>query len=213
MLDKNIEYKDIIMRIESDKFDTFANIELPDDFSFKYFEPSDIKHWGGIETSVLEFASEPEACSYFEMAYLPYILELQKRCFFILNPDGIPIATAAAWYADGELGYQASLHWVAVRPEYQGKGLGKAAVKKALNVFRLLEPGKPVWLHTQTWSYPAVKLYHSLGFSMVRNERLANMNTGDGMPVIYKNDFTEAIQVLRSVLDDGYISELINTAV
>ena len=213
MLDKSIEYKNVIMRIESDKINVIADARLPDGFSFKFFEPSDVKHWGEIEASVLEFTSSAEACSYFEMSYLPNIHDLQRRCIFILNSDGVPIATANAWYSDSELGYQASLHWVAVRPEYQGRNLGREITKKALNIFRLVEPGKPVWLHTQTWSYPAIKLYHSLGFTMVKDERLANMNTRDGIVKIYQNDFEESIQILRTVMDDGYVNELVDTAV
>ena len=213
MLDKSLEYKGIIMRIESDKIETVSEAKLPDGFSFKLFTPDDVPHWGSIEASVLEFASEAEACEYFERSYLPHLHELQKRCIFIINADDLPVATATAWFADGKLGYQASLHWVATRPEYQGKGLGKAVVQKALEVFRELEPGKSVWLHTQTWSHVAVRLYHSLGFNMVRSERLAVTTTRDGTPKIYENDFNEAIQVLRAVLDAEYVDELVRTAV
>ena len=213
MLDKSLEYKGIIMRIESDKIKTAAEAKLPDGFSFKFFEPDDVPHWGGIEASVLEFASEAEACEYFERSYLPHLHELQKRCILILNANGAPVATATAWFAVSELGYQASLHWVATRPEYQGKGLGKAVVQKALAVFRELEPGKPVWLHTQTWSHGAVRLYHSLGFNMVRREGLAVTTTRDGTPKIYQNDFDEAVQVLRTVMDAEYVDELVRTAV
>ena len=212
MLDKSIEYKNVIMRIESDKLESIDDARLPAGFSFRYFQPSDVKHWGDIEASVLEFDSAHEACRYFESSYLPYLHDLQKRCVFIINPDGVPIATANAWHADSKLGYQAVLHWVAVRPEYQGQGLGRAVTQKALNIFRKLEPGKPVWLHTQTWSHTAIRLYHSLGFNIVKHELLANTNTRNGVPKIYKNEFTEAIQVLRAVMDEEYVSRLIDTA-
>ena len=213
MLDKSIEYKNVIMRIESDKFNALADISLPGGFSFKFFQPQDVKHWGSIETSVLEFASEAEACKYFELAYLPKIDDLQKRCVFVLNPAGVPVATANAWYSESELGYQASLHWVAVRPEYQRKGLGKAITQKALTVFNRLEPGKPVWLHTQTWSHAAIKLYHSVGFNMVKHERLATSHTRTGIAKIYQNDFEEAIQILRNIMDEDYVNWLVKSAV
>jgi GNAT superfamily N-acetyltransferase len=213
MLDKSIEYKNVIMRFDRNKFETIAEPELPEGFSFRFFTPSDVKHWGRIEASVLEFDSEHLAESYFEIAYLPHIHELQKRCIFVLNPDEMPIATANAWYSDSELGHQTSLHWVAVCPEYQGKGIGKAIVKKALNVLHFLEPEEPVWLHTQTWSHAAIRLYHDLGFNMVRSERLGNMNTRSGKIEIYENDFAEALQVLKAVMEDEYIDKLLNTAV
>ena len=213
MLDKSIEYKNVIMKIEHDKIAVLEDIKLPEGFSFRFFQRSDVGHWGAIEASVLEFDSESEACSYFEMSYLPNLDELQRRCIFITKQNEIPVATANAWFSDSGLGYQASLHWVAVRPEYQGKGLGKAITQKALNIFSSLEPGKPVWLHTQTWSYPAIKLYHSFGFNIVKNELLANMNTRNGVPKIYQNDFAEAMQVLEAVMDDSDVELLYNTAV
>jgi len=172
-----------------------------------------VKHWSRIETSVLEFDSEYLAESYFEKSYLPHVQKLRERCLFILNTEGVPVATANAWYSDSELGHQAVLHWVAVCPEYQGKGLGKAIVKKALRVFQCLEPGNPIWLSTQTWSHVAICLYHSLGFNVVRSEPMANMNTLDGKIKISKSNFAEALQVLKTVLDDGYVADLLNTAV
>lgn len=124
-----------------------------------------IKSWGEIEASVLEFTSESEAEEYFIKSYLPYEIQLIHRCIFIIDMYNRPVATATAWYADSELGHQASLHWVSVRPEYQGLGLGKAIVQKSMQVFRELEPDCAVWLHTQTWSHIAIRMYHGLGFT------------------------------------------------
>ena len=217
MLDKSLAFKHVIMRIEPPRVAEPMDIRLPDGFSFRFFSPADaaadVKHWASIETSVLEFASEEEAGNYFKKSYLPFSHELQRRLLFIQNPEGLPIATSNAWYADSHLGYQAVVNWVGVRPEYQGKGLGKAIVQKTLEVFRQIEPGKPVWLHTQTWSYPAIKLYHKLGFNMVKTDTLANMNSRDGVPKVYTSEFTEAIEVLKAAIDDDYIDILASTAV
>jgi len=212
MLDKSIEYKSIIMRLDNNGFAAIEP-ELPEGFSFRFFTPADVKHWSRIETSVLEFDSESIAESFFETSYLPFVNKLRERCLFVLNAEGMPVATSSAWYADSELGYQACLNWVAVCPEYQGKGIGKAVTIKALQVFNFLEPGRPVWLHTQTWSHVAVRMYHSLGFNMVRSGRLANMNSRSGGFKIYENENAEAVQVLKAVMDEGYIAELLKTAV
>ncbi|MCL2169470.1 MAG: GNAT family N-acetyltransferase [Defluviitaleaceae bacterium] len=212
MLDKSIDYKNVIMKIESDKINDIESPMLPDGFSFRFFRSGDEEHWARIEASVLEFDSADAARAYFERAYLPHKKNLEKRCIFALNRDGLPIATANSWFADSkELGYQASLHWVAVCPDYQGLGIGRAITKQALINFQSLEPNKPVWLHTQTWSHPAIRLYHNLGFSIMKTERLANNNTKDGNPKIYRNDFYEAIEVLRDVMDDKDVNELIST--
>ena len=150
---------------------------------------------------------------FFTKAYLPYEEELEKRCFFVLDSSGLPISTATAWFAMSGFGYQASLHWVAACPEYQGLGLGKAIVLSALHSFSNLEPEKDIWLHTQTWSYKAVQLYHGLGFNLMKTDKLANMNTRDGTLKIYPNDYHEAIPILKNVLSELVLSELINAAV
>jgi ribosomal protein S18 acetylase RimI-like enzyme len=214
MLDKNIAFKNIIMRIDEELVRNIEEPALPSGYSFRFFEGAqDIEHWAAIETSVLEFASVSEAADYFTSAYLPYEEDLKNRCLFVCDNTGQHVATATAWYADSELGHQAVLHWVAVRPECQGLGLGKAVVLKALQVFDKLEPGCDVWLHTQTWSHVAVRLYRRIGFSMTKQDRLANLNTKNGIPKIYPNDFKEAIEILETVMGRAAVLELINTAV
>ena len=212
MLDKNIAYKNIIMRLDGRPKSVEA--ALPTGYSFKLFEPGDEKHWAEIEASVLEFDSPQSAEDYFTRSYLPRAHELAKRCVFVLTPAGKPVATATAWYEESELGRQATLHWVSATPTHQGRGIGRAVTVKALALMRILEPGLPIWLHTQTWSHIAVRLYHSLGFNMVRRERLANGNSKSGELEFYRNDFEEALEVLQSsVMDAAYIKELRDTAV
>ena len=214
MLDKSVEFKNIIMRIKADMIKAAISPTLPEGFSFRLFNKvSDSGDWGRIEASVLEFDSEFEAESYFKKAYIPFADKLRDRCLFVTNQSGLPIATATAWFADSELGHQASLHWVAVFPEYQGMGIGKAIVQKCLCLFRELEPDCDVWLHTQTWSHVAVKMYQRLGFNILKTDRLANANARNGGIKIYENDFLQAMHILQQLLPPNAFNELANTAV
>ncbi|MCY1029022.1 GNAT family N-acetyltransferase, partial [Mammaliicoccus sciuri] len=55
------------------------------------------------------------------------------------------------------------IHFVAIKPEYQGKKLSKPLLSAALN--KLIELGhKEVFLTTQTTSYPAINMYLNYGF-------------------------------------------------
>jgi len=212
MLDKSIPYKNIIMRMPHDKVSAQPAPVLPDGFCFRSFQAGDESNWARIETSVLEFDDEAGAVRYFTRDYLPFLDDLKRRCVFILNGDEIPIATATAWYAKSSLGYQASLHWVSVMPQYQGLGLGKAVVQEALAIFAMTDPGEAVWLHTQTWSHVAVRLYHKLGFVLLKTEQTA-VATDNGEKIqISANDYTEAIEILRPVLEPALLAELIRTA-
>ena len=86
MLDKSVEYKNVIMRIKADKLNTVISPDLPDGLSFQRFNSiSDMKDWCKIETAVLEFDSEFEAENYFFKAYATYIDKLKDRGLFVVN--------------------------------------------------------------------------------------------------------------------------------
>lgn len=212
MLDKSIPYKNIIMGLDSVSIRKIQEPVLPKGFAFRFFTDGDELNWARIETSVLEFAVEEDACDYFVKNYLVYEDKLKARCIFIVNADGLPVATTTAWFADSELGHQASLHWVAVCPEYQKLGLGKAIVQKALCLFAKLEPNENVFLHTQTWSHRAIKIYHHFGFNLMKTQKLACLcNNSEGVK-IYSNDYKEAIEVIKDIIDEKTFEDLINSA-
>jgi ribosomal protein S18 acetylase RimI-like enzyme len=212
MLDKSIPYKNIIMRLPYARVLSQPAPVLPDGFSFRFFQEGDEKNWARIETSVLEFDDEASAVRYFTRDYLPFMDDLKRRCVFVMNRDKLSVATATAWYASSRLGYQASLHWVSVMPIYQGLGLGKSVVQKALSIFPSTDPGEAVWLHTQTWSHVAVQLYHKLGFNLLKTGQTAVVtNSSDGIK-ISPNDYEEAIEVLKNVIKPDLLAEMIRTA-
>ncbi len=213
MLDKSIPYKNIIMKMPWETAARIAPPPLPDGFCFRFFQDGAEKDWARIETSVLEFPGEAEAGHYYAKTFLPYREQLKQRCLFVVNPQGLAIATATAWYSESRLGRQAALHWVSTCPHYQGKGLGRAIVCKALSLFPILEPQLDVFLHTQTWSYPAILLYHSLGFAMTRREVFADIRLPGQEEVLMPNDFDEAIAVLSKVLQPHQIDMLAESAV
>jgi ribosomal protein S18 acetylase RimI-like enzyme len=202
MLDKSIPYKNIIMKLDWVKNPGISDPELPDGYDFKFFEKGDELRWAELECSVLEFDSTEKALEYFTKDYLPYLAELEKRCVFIVDPQGKYVATANAWWADCDGKHQASLHWVAVHPDYQGKGFGKHVVNKALSLFPVYERNLDVYLHTQTWSHVAINLYYKLGFRLSKTAILGNKG----------NDYHEAVEVLKPVMKPDVILNLISTA-
>jgi ribosomal protein S18 acetylase RimI-like enzyme len=54
------------------------------------------------------------------------------------------------------------IHWVAIEPAYQGRGLAKPLLATALQ--RLAQDHQRAFLGTQTTSYRAVGLYLKYGF-------------------------------------------------
>lgn len=164
MLDKTLPYYDIIMKADYATATVHKIIDLPDGYSYKLYEDGDEHKWAQLEKSVNEFNTTTDALAYFNKAFTPYKDELYKRMCFILNAKGQYVATSTAWYKEDEENHYPLLHWVSVSPDAQGLGLGKAIVVYALHQFLNVENVNDIYLHTQTWSAPAVGLYGKLGF-------------------------------------------------
>ncbi|WP_317854867.1 GNAT family N-acetyltransferase [Chakrabartyella piscis] len=201
MLDKSMPKYNIIMKMDWDLVQQVQPSKLPEGYTIRPFQTGDEVHWAKIEVSVLEFATEAIAVNYFKEVFLSHKEELEKRCLFLCNPEGIPVATANAWRVEGELGHQAALQWVALMPEYQGLGLGRAIVSAAMSLYPTYEVGLPVYLHTQTWSHVAVGLYDSLGFVVLKEERVGRLNPSVTGDLVYSNEYEIAMTTLDGIMD------------
>ena len=188
MLDKTLPYFNVIMKRRAGL--PIATHVLPPEFLLTWFVPGNEVQWAGIETSVGEFATEGEALTYFHATYLPYADELRRRLVFVRSATGEAIGTITSWWNETGDRRDPSVHWLAVQPEYQGLGLGKALVSECLKRLIRLEGDRDMFLHTQTWSHQAIAIYIKAGFEFVQQESF-----GD-----YPNDYEPAMQVLRTVL-------------
>ncbi len=183
-LDRTIPFKNIIMRCDS----YTATEIVSDKFKIRNYQSGDEKHWSQIECAIGDFGSEAEAEEYFTQHYK--VSELYGRGFFAEDNNGNAVGTCIAWYDKKGESIVSSLHWLAVLPEYQGMGIGRALVLSVMNYYKnnnLL----PVYLHTQPWSYKAVKLYQSVGFQIQSTDTFAD----------YKNEYSEAVKILQKYID------------
>ena len=189
MLDKSLPYVGIYMKRPAGT--PFTPEPLPAGFRFSFYKNGDEASWAKIETSVLEFDSEFEALLYFKGKFKPEIDELVKRCLFIETEKGKKIATATAWwhYIQGER--RAWLFWVAVTPEYQGLGLGKALISEVTKLMLELEGDVDLYLHTQTWSHKAFRIYEKFGYIPTNEKILYRGNRN--------NNFKKALKVISKI--------------
>lgn len=188
MLDFSVPYQDIVMIHAGGPTPPPA---LPEGYAFRMYEAGDERHWARIETSVREFDQEAQALRYFEKTYLPHAQVLPQRLVFVVDPAGRPVGNSSAWFETIDGQACAKVHWVAVQPDQQGRGLGKAVVLKTLELMGTLDPGKPILLHTQTWSHMAVRIYLRAGFRPIRN----------GLVGRERSHFPEACAILRRVFE------------
>ena len=201
MLDKSIPYKNIFMKCTQIKEN--AMMLLPDNYSFKLYEDGDEKYWAAIELAVGEFEhmTQEQVEEYFRKEYFTKKEELYQRCLFVFGSDKKPVGTCMAWF--DHIGEQevASIHWFAVDPKVQTHGIGRALLSEAMGIFYFNDE-MPVYLHTQPWSYKAIKLYLDFGFYALKEETL-NHET---------NDFAEASLVLEKLINRQYHARFMDTA-
>ncbi len=173
MLDKTLPYYGVIM-IKKD-LTTYPKYTLPEGYRFSMYQHGYEKSWADIEASVGEFGSIQDALNHFNKEFSPYPHELQKRCLFVQDKDGKFVATTTGWYGN-HLSHKPlpRIHWVAVKPEHQGKGLAKALLTRTLDILNELNYNDIAYLTTQTWSYAAINLYLSLGFKPYMGAKPAN---------------------------------------
>lgn len=144
-------------------------LALPLGYSFRMFRRGEERLWAEIETAAGEFPDLSSALSRFQREFGPYPDEMEQRCVFLLH-EGRVIGTATAWYRNSEsLGKygvdslpEGRLHWVAIHPDFQGRGLARPLVSEAVRL--LCGFYDSAYLTSQTTSFKAIKIYLDYGF-------------------------------------------------
>lgn len=196
MPDRTIPFYNVIMRRG---YWQPGEILLPEGFRFKDYGPGDERAWAALEYEIGDFQSPGEAECYFADTYCADESELKKRVLFLANEAGRIAGSCIAWRdRKGEGGTVASLHWLAVSPACQKRGLGKALCRKTLERFRQLGEF-PVYVHTRPWSYEAIFLYVRRGFQLLTSDTFAD----------YENQYAQAMETLRGILPAERYRELL----
>lgn len=156
------ERKNIAVSMIRENLDNIPYYPLPEPYSMHWYRPGDESAWLRIER-----LAERHFCiadDLFEREFGNKRDLLSERQCFICNSEGQEIGTATAWFANNYNGKVYGLvHWVAIIPEEQGKGLGKPLMSIICN--RLKELGyERALLNTSTLRIPAINLYLRFGF-------------------------------------------------
>lgn len=169
--DNRICYYELLL--EKDIFEV-PQYELPKGYRFVPYSAKDRDTWIDIEMSAKEFISYEQGLEIWNRYYAARLGELPGRMFFIENDEGEKVATATAFYdiyrRDKNDGW---LYWVAVRREYQGKGLSKPLITYVLQVMNELGYTHAK-IPTQTNTWLACKVYMDLGFLPVEENMERN---------------------------------------
>lgn len=160
MLDKSIPYYPVIM-VKSLQT-AYPRYSLPNGYKFVPYNNGLEKEWATLQYETGQIESLDAAMHRFKKEYLPLLELAKKNCWFVcVEKTNEIVATASLWRGN-HFGIQLDrIHWVAVKNNYNGKGLAKALLTKVLE----RSHSEIIYLTTQTWSYPAICLYFKFGFS------------------------------------------------
>lgn len=168
MLDKSLPYVGVIM-INSEPI--YQKHELPQGYTFCFYDESIELEWVKLLVLCEQFESFGEAINYIHNMFETHESLVKSRMIFVKDPKQNIVATCTLW-AGHHFGKPLQrLHFLCVNPEHEGKGIAKALVSKILELHKLVNPNEPIYLTTQTWSYPAINIYLSFGFIAYLGEK------------------------------------------
>ncbi len=135
---------------------------LPAGYSWRFFQAGDEKHWLRIHLKADRF--NPITGDLFSRRFGRHFDLLPQRQIYLATTGGEPVGTGTAWFPEHRPGSRSGrIHWVAVLPEYQGRGLGKALMTLLCNLMR--EAGHDrAYLFTSSARVNAIMLYLKFGF-------------------------------------------------
>lgn len=136
--------------------------ELPEGYSLRWYREGDRETWQSIQRSTGIY--EPLAPDLFDREFGRHQdLLPERQCFAEVVP-GVAVGTATAWLGspDGPP-EEGRVHWLAVSPGHQRRGIGSYLTETACSRLRALG-ATSAFLTTGSENIGAIQLYLSLGF-------------------------------------------------
>jgi len=171
------------LKMSRASLDNVPECAPPAGFTLRWYQPGDEAHWLRIHLAADEFnritpdlfqqqfapeaerplqpASPPEGPT----GAKPATDALRNRQCYLLAPGGEVVGTGTAWFNDHFEGARwGRVHWMAVLPEFQRQGRGRALLSAVCR--RLRELGhERAYLSTSTARIAAIRLYLRFGFA------------------------------------------------
>ena len=142
-------------------FDRWRVYPFPTGFSIRAYQSGDAANWRAIQERADPFNSFDDTTFAAWFGHDEDQLRLRQK--FLLAPDGEVIGTATAWFDSPEIG---RVHWVAIVPQFQGRGLARPLLSHIGQTLQDLGHTRAV-LTTSLERPVAVALYRKFGFEIV----------------------------------------------
>jgi ribosomal protein S18 acetylase RimI-like enzyme len=157
-----IIYQDISIRLIRKDLQNIPQCSLPSRYSFWWYQPGDEKHWYNIQSNADKYTTFTPTL--FNEEFGTDLSLLAERQCYLFDNENNAVGSVTAWFDNNFQGeIYGRIHWIAILPEYQGRGLANALMTVVCN--RLSELGHDkAYLNTSTVRLPAINLYLKYGF-------------------------------------------------
>ena len=153
---KNYGVKMIREHIEN-----IPEIPFPKGFGIRNYRPDEGHIWTRIQRAAEPFIKIDDGL--FAREFGRNLPAMEDRSFFVITDEGEEIGTITAWENPNWKGKAwGQIHWVAIHPNYQGRGLSKPMMTVAMK--RLKQSHERAFLGTSTGRIVAIKVYLDFGF-------------------------------------------------
>jgi GNAT superfamily N-acetyltransferase len=146
-------------------------IPVPPGFKLRWYEPGFEEHWLAIHLAAEK--EIPITPGLFTQRFGSDPKQLALRQCYLFTEQGIAVATVTGWFdPESEGAPHGRVHFLAVAPTWQGKGLAKVLMGSILQ--RLKELGHTrVYLATSSARTRAIRLYLQFGFTPLAKTAVA----------------------------------------
>jgi GNAT superfamily N-acetyltransferase len=135
---------------------------LPEGFAIRMYRDGDADAWVRIWRQSDTYLKDISP-ALFQKEFGRDLPSMPRRCMFLVCPDGREIGTITAWRRASHGRPWGLLHWLAIVPEFQGRGLSRPMVAALLERLRALGHRRALLL-TQTVRLAAIRTYLRFGF-------------------------------------------------
>ena len=159
-MNKIIEPSRILMVRQS--LESFPVLPVPEGFTLRWYEPGFEEHWLAIHLAAEK--EIPITRDLFTRRFGSDPAVLAARQCYLCAPDGTPVGTVTGWLdPQFEGAAYARVHFLAVAPPWQRKGLAKVLMSSILQ--RIKELGHTrAYLATSSSRIRAIRIYLQFGF-------------------------------------------------
>jgi len=150
------------IKMVRENLESIPEFMLPQGYSLRWYKSGDEAVWARIQRRS-DTLNQITAQLFEQQFGLDSALLAARQCYLV-NAEDAEIGSATAWFKNDFEGRNfGRVHWVAILPEYQGRGLSKPLMTAICR--RLRELGhEGAYLSTSSARLTAIKLYLQFGF-------------------------------------------------